>query len=38
MQGMKITLASIIVDDQGKALRFYTEARGFIAKTDRLPA
>jgi predicted enzyme related to lactoylglutathione lyase len=37
MQGMKITLSSIIVDDQARALRFYTEVLGFITKTD-IPA
>ncbi len=34
---MKIKLSSVIVEDQGKALRFYTEVLGFIKKTD-LPA
>jgi catechol 2,3-dioxygenase-like lactoylglutathione lyase family enzyme len=34
---MKITLASVFVDDQAKALRFYTEVLGFVKKTD-LPA
>ena len=34
---MKIALSSVIVDDQEKALRFYTEVLGFIKKTD-LPA
>ena len=31
---MKIKLASIYVDDQDKALRFYTEVLGFTAKAD----
>jgi len=31
---MKIKLTSIFVDDQEKALRFYTEVLGFIKKTD----
>jgi len=31
---MKIKLTSIYVDDQGKALRFYTEVLGFVKKTD----
>jgi predicted enzyme related to lactoylglutathione lyase len=31
---MKIKLASIYVDDQEKALRFYTEVLGFAEKTD----
>lgn len=31
---MKIKFASIYVDDQEKALRFYTEVLGFIKKTD----
>ena len=30
---MKIKLTSIYVDDQEKALRFYTEALGFVKKT-----
>ncbi len=34
---MKIKLAGIIVDDQEKALRFYTEVLGFAKKTD-IPA
>lgn len=29
-----IKLASIFVDDQEKALRFYTEALGFVKKSD----
>ncbi|MFS8512719.1 MAG: VOC family protein [Planifilum fulgidum] len=31
---MKITLTSILVDDQEKALRFYTEVLGFVKKRD----
>jgi predicted enzyme related to lactoylglutathione lyase len=31
---MKIKLTSVYVDDQEKALRFYTEVLGFIAKAD----
>ena len=31
---MKIKLTSIFVDDQNKALRFYTEVLGFTKKTD----
>jgi catechol 2,3-dioxygenase-like lactoylglutathione lyase family enzyme len=31
---MKIRLTSIYVDDQEKALRFYTEVLGFITKAD----
>ena len=31
---MKIGLTSIYVDDQDKALRFYTEVVGFVKKTD----
>lgn len=31
---MKIKLTSVYVDDQEKALRFYTEVLGFIKKTD----
>ena len=31
---MKITLTSVLVDDQRKALRFYTEVLGFQKKTD----
>ncbi len=34
---MKITLSSVIVDDQDKALRFYTEVLGFVRKQD-IPA
>src|ERR1700751_539673 len=31
---MKIKLTSIYVDDQEKALRFYTEVQGFAKKAD----
>jgi predicted enzyme related to lactoylglutathione lyase len=31
---MKIILTSVIVDDQDKALKFYTEALGFVKKND----
>jgi catechol 2,3-dioxygenase-like lactoylglutathione lyase family enzyme len=31
---MKITLTSIFVDDQSKALRFYTEVLGFVKKQE----
>src|SRR6476659_3981862 len=31
---MKIKLASVLVDDQEKALKFYTEVLGFIKKTE----
>lgn len=31
---MRISLTSVLVDDQEKALRFYTEVLGFVAKTD----
>ena len=31
---MKIKLMSVYVDDQDKALRFYTEALGFVKKAD----
>jgi len=34
---MKIKLSSVLVDDQDKALKFYTEVLGFVKKTD-LPA
>ena len=34
---MKIQLTSVLVDDQEKALRFYTEVLGFVKKTD-IPA
>jgi catechol 2,3-dioxygenase-like lactoylglutathione lyase family enzyme len=31
---MKINLASVFVDDQDKALNFYTETLGFVKKTE----
>jgi catechol 2,3-dioxygenase-like lactoylglutathione lyase family enzyme len=31
---MKIHLTSVFVDDQDKALRFYTEVLGFVKKTE----
>jgi predicted enzyme related to lactoylglutathione lyase len=31
---MKIKLTSVFVDDQDKALHFYTEVLGFVKKTD----
>lgn len=31
---MKITLASVFVDDQDKALAFYTEKLGFVLAAD----
>jgi catechol 2,3-dioxygenase-like lactoylglutathione lyase family enzyme len=31
---MKIKVTSVYVDDQDKALRFYTEVLGFAKKTD----
>ncbi|MFF8013829.1 VOC family protein [Streptomyces sp. NPDC007929] len=31
---MKIRLTSVFVDDQAKALRFYTEVLGFVKKHD----
>ena len=31
---MRINLTSVYVDDQEKALRFYTEVLGFVPKTD----
>jgi catechol 2,3-dioxygenase-like lactoylglutathione lyase family enzyme len=31
---MKINLASVFVDDQDKALSFYTETLGFVKKTE----
>ena len=31
---MKINVTSVLVDDQAKALRFYTETLGFQKKTD----
>lgn len=34
---MKIAVASVMVNDQDKALKFYTEVLGFVKKTD-IPA
>lgn len=31
---MRIHLTSVFVDDQAKALRFYTDVLGFVKKTD----
>ncbi len=31
---MKINLSSVLVDDQEKALKFYTEVLGFVKKSD----
>jgi catechol 2,3-dioxygenase-like lactoylglutathione lyase family enzyme len=31
---MRINLASVLVDDQERALRFYTEVLGFVRKTE----
>jgi len=31
---MRITLTSVLVDDQEKALRFYTDVLGFVKKHD----
>jgi catechol 2,3-dioxygenase-like lactoylglutathione lyase family enzyme len=31
---MRITITSVLVDDQDKALRFYTEVLGFVPKFD----
>jgi catechol 2,3-dioxygenase-like lactoylglutathione lyase family enzyme len=31
---MRINLASVLVDDQDRALRFYTEVLGFVKKTE----
>jgi catechol 2,3-dioxygenase-like lactoylglutathione lyase family enzyme len=31
---MKINITSVFVDDQDKALRFYTEVLGFVKKTE----
>jgi catechol 2,3-dioxygenase-like lactoylglutathione lyase family enzyme len=31
---MRIYLTSVLVDDQDKALRFYTDVLGFVKKTD----
>ena len=34
---MRIHITSVLVDDQDKALRFYTDVLGFVKKTD-MPA
>ena len=34
---MRITLTSVLVDDQAKALAFYTDVLGFVTKAD-IPA
>jgi catechol 2,3-dioxygenase-like lactoylglutathione lyase family enzyme len=31
---MRIYITSVLVDDQAKALKFYTEVLGFVKKTD----
>jgi len=31
---MRVSLSSVMVDDQEKALKFYTEMLGFVKKTD----
>lgn len=31
---MRVNLASVLVDDQEKALRFYTDVLGFVRKTE----
>ncbi len=31
---MRITLTSVLVDDQDKALRFYTDVLGFVKRTE----
>ncbi|RDI42043.1 VOC family protein [Nocardia mexicana] len=31
---MRINVTSVLVDDQDRALRFYTEVLGFVKKTD----
>jgi catechol 2,3-dioxygenase-like lactoylglutathione lyase family enzyme len=33
-EAVRINLASVLVDDQDKALEFYTEVLGFVKKTD----
>jgi catechol 2,3-dioxygenase-like lactoylglutathione lyase family enzyme len=33
-EAVRINLASVLVDDQDKALNFYTEILGFVKKTD----
>ena len=34
VQAMKIVVTSVFVDNQDKALRFYTDLLGFIKKTE----
>jgi catechol 2,3-dioxygenase-like lactoylglutathione lyase family enzyme len=31
---IRVTITSVLVDDQAKALAFYTEKLGFVKKTD----
>ncbi|HEX2266867.1 MAG TPA: VOC family protein, partial [Actinomycetota bacterium] len=31
---MKINITSVLVDDQEKAVRFYTDVLGFVKKDD----
>src|SRR5919109_1759136 len=33
-EAVRINLASVLVDDQDKALQFYTEVLGFVKKTE----
>ena len=35
---MRIVVASVLVDDQDKALRFYTDVLGFVKKTKAAEA
>ena len=35
---MRINVTSVLVDDQAKALAFYTDVLGFVKKTDIPPA
>jgi catechol 2,3-dioxygenase-like lactoylglutathione lyase family enzyme len=32
---VRITVTSVLVDDQAKAVRFYTDVLGFVKKTDQ---
>jgi catechol 2,3-dioxygenase-like lactoylglutathione lyase family enzyme len=34
VEAVRVNLASVLVDDQDKALRFYTEVLGFVKKAD----
>jgi catechol 2,3-dioxygenase-like lactoylglutathione lyase family enzyme len=34
---MKINVTSVLIDDQDKALRFYTDVLGFVKKTEIPP-